>query len=94
MLIYALKILLYPAEVRRELHHPVRISFFPTISISLLLLAVAALPLSPAFSKGLWMAGASLHLLFTLYILNLWIHHEHFQIHHRSSPIFAVNSIR
>ncbi|QIK38362.1 C4-dicarboxylate ABC transporter [Caldichromatium japonicum] len=95
LFIYALKILLYRAEVVRELHHPIRLSFFPTISISLLLLAVATLPVSHALSKPLWIAGASLHLLFTLYILSVWIHHEHFQIHHLNPAWFipAVGNV-
>lgn len=95
VLVYALKLLLYRAEVVRELHHPVKLSFFPTISISLLLLAVATLPVLPALSKPLWMIGAGLHLLFTLYILSVWIHHEHFQIHHLNPAWFipAVGNV-
>jgi tellurite resistance protein len=30
----------------------------------------------------LWSVGAALHLLFTLYVLSVWIHHTHFEIHH------------
>jgi tellurite resistance protein len=45
---YGLKILRHPGAVRAEWNHPVRIAFFPTISISLLLLGTAMAPLRPA----------------------------------------------
>jgi len=65
-----------------ELRHPVKLSFFPTISISLLLLAVAYLSIATWLSHCLWLAGTALHLAFTLYVVNVWIHHEHFEVHH------------
>ncbi|MTW22400.1 SLAC1 anion channel family protein [Allochromatium palmeri] len=95
VLIYALKLLLHREAVIRELHHPVKINFFPTISMSLLLLAIACLPVSTALSQPLWIAGTGLHLLFTLYIVSVWIHHEHFQIHHMNPAWFipAVGNV-
>ena len=36
---YGLKILLFRNSVKAELHHPIKINFFPAFSISLLLLA-------------------------------------------------------
>lgn len=95
LLVYALKLLLHRESVVRELRHPVKINFFPTISMSLLLLAIACLPLSVAVSEPLWIAGTGLHLLFTLYIVSVWIHHEHFQIHHMNPAWFipAVGNV-
>jgi len=81
-LLYGLKLLRHPQAVRRELHHPVKLSFFPAFSISLILLAIATLHSTPALSLWLWGAGSGLHLLFTLYVMSVWIHHEHFQIQH------------
>ncbi|MDZ7809276.1 MAG: hypothetical protein U5L11_02910 [Arhodomonas sp.] len=40
---YAAKLVRYPASVIGELQHPVKLSFFPTISISLILLGTLAL---------------------------------------------------
>ena len=80
--IYGLKILRYPQAVRRELEHPIKLSFFPAFSISLILIATASLQYAPALSHGLWLAGSGLHLLFTLYVMSAWIHHEHFEIQH------------
>ncbi|ADC63973.1 SLAC1 anion channel family protein [Allochromatium vinosum] len=92
---YLLKLVLYRGAVVRELRHPIKINFFPTISMSLLLLAIAFLPISMSISAPLWMAGTGLHLLFTLYIVNVWIHHEYFQIHHMNPAWFipAVGNV-
>jgi len=79
---YAAKWLRHPQAVAKEFQHPVRLNFFPTLSISLLLLSVAFLPHSIALSLYLWVGGASLHLLFTLVVMSIWIHHTKFEITH------------
>jgi len=79
---YAAKWLRHPQAVAKEFQHPVRLNFFPTLSISLLLLSVAFLPHSTALSLYLWVGGASLHLLFTLVVMSIWIHHTKFEITH------------
>ncbi|MEJ2347488.1 MAG: SLAC1 anion channel family protein [Gammaproteobacteria bacterium] len=79
---YGLKLARYRAAVIKELSHPVKLSFFPTISVSLILLSIATLHSAHALSQVLWIAGTALHLLFTLYVLAVWINHEHFQIQH------------
>ncbi|MFD2114043.1 SLAC1 anion channel family protein [Thiorhodococcus fuscus] len=93
--LYATKLALHRAFVVKELRHPVKLNFFPAISISLLLLAIAFLPLAPSVSRVLWTAGASLHLLFTLYVVSVWIHHDHFQVHHMNPAWFipAVGNV-
>lgn len=93
--LYATKLALHGQSVLEELRHPVKLNFFPTISISLLLLSIAFLPLAPLVSRALWTAGASLHLLFTLYVVNVWIHHDHFQVHHMNPAWFipAVGNV-
>ena len=79
---YAAKWLRHPQAVIKEFQHPVRLNFFPTLSISLLLLSVAFLPHSTTLSLYLWVGGASLHLLFTLVVMSIWIHHTKFEITH------------
>lgn len=86
--IYGLKLMRYRAAVVKELHHPIKLSFFPTISISLILLSIATLHAAHGLSLVLWMVGTALHLLFTLYVLNAWINHEHFQIQHMNPAWF------
>lgn len=80
--VYLSKALLYPREVAKELDHPVKLNFFPTISIGLLLLAIALMEGNPAASRWLWLAGAALHFAFTLYVMNAWIHHTRLEVAH------------
>jgi len=93
--VYGIKLLRYRDAVAQELHHPIKLSFFPAISISLLLLSIAFLPISQALSQGLWLAGALLHLGLTLYIFSVWIHHEPFEVHHLNPAWFipAVGNV-
>ncbi len=95
LLLYTAKLALYRQAVIQELRHPVKLNFFPTISISLLLLSIAFLPVMNDVSRTLWMAGTALHLVFTLYVVNVWIHHEHFQVHHMNPAWFipAVGNV-
>nr|WP_243651358.1 SLAC1 anion channel family protein [Thiobaca trueperi] len=94
-LMYTAKLVFKRQAVVAELRHPVKLNFFPTISISLLLLSAAFLPLLPDLALGLWLAGTSLHLVFTLYVVNIWMHHEHFQIQHMNPAWFipAVGNV-
>ena len=79
---YGLKALHYPHKVREEFDSPVKLHFFPTLSISLLLLSVAFLHLQSTVSFWLWAIGATAHLYFMLKTLGIWIHKEHFVINH------------
>jgi tellurite resistance protein len=80
--LYLTKWVKFPAAVAEELKHPIKLNFFPTISISLLLLSIIALPYGHGLAKLLWMLGSLLHLLMTSYVLNSWLHHEHYEVHH------------
>jgi tellurite resistance protein len=93
--LYGAKLVLHRDAVLAELRHPVRLSFMPTLSISLLLLAVAFLPSAPAVSRGLWLLGAPAQLAFTLFIVGAWMHDQHFQLHHLSPAWFipAVGNV-
>lgn len=82
LIFYGLKALRYPQAVGMEMRHPVRINFFPTVSISLLLLAIAYLESAPEAAFWLWSAGALLHLGLTLAIFGSWLHHTHYDIKH------------
>lgn len=88
LILYLGKLIRYPQEVIKELNHPVKLNFFPAISISLILLSIAILKSLPGLSHGLWIAGTALHLGFTLYVMNVWIHHDKFEIHHISPAWF------
>jgi len=85
---YLVKLVRHRAAVQRELQHPIILNFFPTVSISLILLAIATLNLVPALSHLLWIGGTALHLALSLYVMNVWIHHEGFEIHHMNPAWF------
>jgi tellurite resistance protein len=74
--------------VKKEFSHPIRLNFFPAISICLLLLAVAFAETLPDFAQGLWMVGAALHLAFTVIVMSSWIHHTRYDIKHANPAWF------
>ena len=79
---YALKAIRYPEKVREEFDSPIKLHFFPTISISLILLSVAFLQLQGTVALWLWVIGSVAHLYLTLKTLSIWIQKEHFALHH------------
>ncbi|MBN2655385.1 MAG: SLAC1 anion channel family protein [Nitrospirae bacterium] len=94
-LTYLIKIIKYKADIAIEFNHPVKLSFFPTISISMLLLSIAYVSVSAGISKWLWVFGTLLHFAFTIKIISIWIHHTRFEIKHMNPAWFipAVGNI-
>ncbi|MFU8881253.1 MAG: SLAC1 anion channel family protein [Rhodobacterales bacterium] len=92
---YALKALRYPAAIRAEWNHPVRLAFFPAISISLLLLATMTLPRNAAIAEPLWLIGIALQSVLTIAVISGWIGHRAFQTPHLSPAWFipAVGNV-
>lgn len=92
---YIFKMIVYPEAVNAEFKHPVKLAFFPTISISFLLLSAAFLGQNMVFSKYLWIIGTVLHFLFTLKVINTWMHDSKFDIKHMNPAWFipAVGNI-
>lgn len=70
---YASKLVRYPRAVADELAHPVRISFVPTITIGMLLVATAGQHAAPQLSEAMWWVGSSGQLVLTIYVLSAWI---------------------
>ncbi len=71
--IYLLKSMLYFANVKEEYNHPVRINFFATFSISLLLFSIMYHDISIDVATILLFVGAVLHLFLTLRTITFWI---------------------
>lgn len=82
LMMYGSKLLLHTKKILEEFKHPIKINFFPTISISLLLFSVFFLSVNMLISKILWIIGTSIHLIFTLAILSIWIQKIHFKYEH------------
>lgn len=76
---YILKAMRHPSEVAAEWHHPVRIAFFPAVSISLLLLAAALVELAPSVAEPLWVLATILQGVLALSVISAWIGHRAFQ---------------
>ncbi|QKV17015.1 SLAC1 anion channel family protein [Oricola thermophila] len=77
--LYALKYMKHRKAVVAEWAHPVKIAFFPTASISILLLSVAVLPYSLRWADTLWIMGAALQAALTLSVIANWIGHRSYQ---------------
>jgi tellurite resistance protein len=70
---YFMKFIKYREAVKKEFAHPIRINFFPAMSISLLLFSIAFYKVNYTLSGLFWYIGAPLHLFFTLYVIRYWI---------------------
>ncbi|MGR3637274.1 MAG: SLAC1 anion channel family protein [Shimia sp.] len=79
-ILYLVKLLRFPAAARAEWNHPVRLAFFPAISISLLLLSTAMWVHFPDLAKGLWLTGAVGQVVLTLAVVSGWISHRSFEV--------------
>ncbi len=86
--VYALKLMRHPAEVLAERRHPIKLNFFPAISIGLILMAMMWADTTPGIARAMWVVGACLHLSFTLVAMNSWIHHTHYDIKHANPAWF------
>ncbi len=93
--LYSYKILNFANKVKEEFDSPIKINFFPTFSISILLISIALLDVNLVLSKYFWMAGTISHFLFTLKIVSVWIQHSKFEITHMNPAWFipAVGNI-
>ena len=92
---YVLKAMRYPAAVRAEWNHPVRLAFFPAISISLLLIATLTLARAPALAEAMWLVGVVVQGALTIAVISGWIGHRAFQTPHLSPAWFipAVGNV-
>lgn len=92
---YLAKILRYPGQVAWEWHHPVRLAFFPTITISLLLMATALSSYFPAAARIVWLVGTAGQGVLTVAVINGWISHRSFEVGHLTPAWFipAVGNV-
>lgn len=78
-ILYAAKAIRYPHAVTEEWHHPVRLSFFPAVSISLILIGTAFRAIHPQAAFALWAFGAGLQIVATLAVVSAWIGQRPFE---------------
>lgn len=89
---YATKALRHPEAVAAEWNHPIKLAFFPAISISLLLGAVALRDVMPGAALAIWVAGAVLQGILTLAIVTSWISHRGFGVG-QMSPAWFIPAV-
>lgn len=92
---YLVKLIKFKEEVKAEFNHPIKLSFFPAFSISLVLLGVAFTPINMLIAKYFLVVGVALHFILTIKIVSIWIQHDKFKIVHMSPAWFipAVGNI-
>lgn len=93
--IYIAKALRYPGMVVEEWHHPVKIAFFPTITISLLLMATATYPYAPDLAEWVWLVAVIGQGVLTIAVVTGWISHRSFEVGHLTPAWFipAVGNV-
>lgn len=93
--LFALKALRHPAAVAEEWGHPVRLAFFPAMSISFLLLATFLKETSPGVANVIWVLATIAQAILTLAVINIWISHRAFGPGHLSPAWFipAVGNV-
>jgi len=78
VIVYGARFLRYPAEIQADFKHPIRVNFFPAISICFLLLSIGYLEAGYVYlSKIFWLIGTPLHLFLLLVILHNWFHNQY-----------------
>lgn len=85
---YLAKLLRHGNAVRDEWNHPVKLAFFPAISISMLLIAAVILPLSAGVASLVWLVAVALQLVLTISVISGWISHRAFQHGHLTPAWF------
>ncbi len=82
-------------EVKAEWNHPVRIAFFPAVSISILLLATALVGTNKELAEPVWWLGTVPQGILALSVISAWIGHRKFAPVHISPAWFipAVGNV-
>lgn len=75
---YLAKAVRYPSHVVAEWHHPVKVAFFPAVSISFLLLAIALVEVAPDAAHWVWLLATALQGVLSLAVISTWIGHRPF----------------
>jgi tellurite resistance protein len=94
-LVFLVRIIRYPNEVKLEFNNPIKLSFFPAFSISLLLFSIAFLSVNNSISLYFWVFGTLVQFIFTIKIISVWMHHNKFEMNHMNPAWFipAVGNI-
>lgn len=90
--LYIAKALRHPGAVVAEWQHPVKLAFFPAISIALVLMALVMLEPAPGFARAMWLVAVPLQLVLTLSVVSGWISTRSFQ-HGHLTPAWFIPAV-
>lgn len=93
--LYVIKSIRYWQDTLHEWNHPIRLSFFPAISISLILTGTALRIFYPAVAEVVWLVGSVLHIVFSVFIISTWMSRNTFVQQHLNPAWFipAVGNV-
>jgi len=86
--IYFIKIIKFPHDVKKEFNHPIKLNFYPILAKLFLIFSIIYLGLNMTVSKYLWWMGVIVQFVFTIIIMSSWIRHDKFEIHHMNPSWF------
>lgn len=86
--LYAIKIITYFEEVKKEFAHPVRINFFAASAISFLLVSIVYHNINTTIATYLFYIGTAMQTFFTFYTISFWIN-KNLEIQH-SNPAWFI----
>ena len=89
---YLAKALRHPGAVAAEWRHPVKLAFFPAISIALVLMSTVMLAPAPAIAHVMWLIAVPMQLVLTLAVVSGWISARAFQ-HGHLSPAWFIPAV-
>ncbi|SOC08775.1 SLAC1 anion channel family protein [Rhodobacter maris] len=89
---YLSKAAMHWQHVHAEWHHPIRLSFFPTISVSMLLMSIGLMTVSKPAALALWGVGTALQGVLTLAVVTNWIGTRSFQ-HGHLNPAWFIPAV-
>ncbi len=71
--VYIVKLIFYREEVNKEFNHPIKVNFFSTTSISLLLLSIGLMSIDKGLAAPFWWVGTILQTIFLFNTIRFWI---------------------
>lgn len=86
--VFALKFHKDPAQLKMELNHPVSVSLYATVIISLLLIPGLLLSYLPGLAVAVWLTGAVSMFLFAWFVLRMWLDHQ--QLPENAMPVWVI----
>ena len=95
LLVFLMKLIKHTSVVIDDYNHPIKMNFFPTIGITLIMFSIVLLEGNPIIAKYTWIVGTIIQTVFTLSLISKWMHHDVFKITHFNPSWFipAVGNI-